>query len=363
MVEPTTRLMSTPNVRWPAFYRVLSVLVALLVACGDRPAENLTTSKPTAATASSPSATAPMTAALPSVFASAFPLVVSAPTVPPSAIALPSGPVVQAAAPKITRPFLYEVKGKKGGGYLFGTMHMAIDADRELPPEVFEKLDAAKVVLFEADVFSLGPSDVAKIGFLKPGEPTVKSQLKPEHWELLVDRVGGILMPESALEKMKASILAGMLEQSMIPPTTPVDKVFFDRAESKKKEIGFLESVDTQIQVMDKVITPAALDEALADLPKAERQVKDLVRAYREGDEAAVAAVVFDPEEMKKHPAATEDMLWKRNRSWIPELVKRFDAGEVFVAVGAAHLIGKDSVVELLTKKGYTIQRVELAPR
>ncbi|MFO0548920.1 MAG: TraB/GumN family protein [Polyangiaceae bacterium] len=354
--------MSTPTLRWPAFQRVLWLFVALLVACGDRPAENLTSSKPPTATAQTPSATAPLSAALPSPFASVFPQAASAPTVPASAIVLPSGPVVQAPAPKITRPFLYEVKGKKGSGFLFGTMHMAVDADRELPPEVFEKLDAAKVVLFEADVFSLGPADVAKIGFLKPGDPTVKSQLTPEHWTLLVDKIGGILMPESALEKMKASMLAGMLEQSMIAASTPIDKVLFDRAESKKKEVGFLESVDTQVIVMDKVITPAALDEALSDLPKAERQVQELVRAYREGDEVAVAAVVFDPEEMKKHPAATEDMLWKRNRSWIPELEKRIDAGNVFVAVGAAHLIGKDSVVELLTKKGYTIKRVELAP-
>ena len=44
--------------------------------------------------------------------------------------------------------------------------------------------------------------------------------------------------------------------------------------------------------------------------------------------------------------------------SWIPAIEKMISEGEGFVAVGAAHLIGAGSVVELLQKKGYSVTRV-----
>ena len=53
-----------------------------------------------------------------------------------------------------------------------------------------------------------------------------------------------------------------------------------------------------------------------------------------------------------------EDMLYARNASWIEPLLALHAKGNAFVAVGAAHLIGKRSVLELLAAKGFKITRL-----
>ena len=48
----------------------------------------------------------------------------------------------------------------------------------------------------------------------------------------------------------------------------------------------------------------------------------------------------------------------ERNKKWIQKLIPAFQKrGNVFVGVGLAHLLGKNSVVDLLRKKGFRISR------
>ena len=57
--------------------------------------------------------------------------------------------------------------------------------------------------------------------------------------------------------------------------------------------------------------------------------------------------------------AAMDEMLvFKRNSSWIPKFEQLFKQGNVFVAVGADHLIGKRGVVSLLRERGFTVMRI-----
>jgi uncharacterized protein YbaP (TraB family) len=51
-------------------------------------------------------------------------------------------------------------------------------------------------------------------------------------------------------------------------------------------------------------------------------------------------------------------MVYARNASWIPKLEKMFEGGNVFVAVGADHLLGKRGVVALLEARGFKVTRV-----
>ena len=53
-----------------------------------------------------------------------------------------------------------------------------------------------------------------------------------------------------------------------------------------------------------------------------------------------------------------EELLYKRNASWIDAIDELHRADSAIVAVGAAHLIGKRSVLELLSARGYKITRV-----
>jgi uncharacterized protein YbaP (TraB family) len=56
--------------------------------------------------------------------------------------------------------------------------------------------------------------------------------------------------------------------------------------------------------------------------------------------------------------AMDEELVYARNRDWIPKLEKMFEQGNVFVAVGADHLQGTRGVISLLQARGFTTKRI-----
>ena len=54
-----------------------------------------------------------------------------------------------------------------------------------------------------------------------------------------------------------------------------------------------------------------------------------------------------------------DKLLGQRNRAWIPQLEKLFARGNVFVVVGADHLIGTRGVIATLRARGFTTARLK----
>jgi uncharacterized protein YbaP (TraB family) len=64
--------------------------------------------------------------------------------------------------------------------------------------------------------------------------------------------------------------------------------------------------------------------------------------------------------EFQNSPDLKEVLLRRRNANWAWWLHSRLgQPGTVFVAVGAGHLAGEDSVVEMLKKRGLRVKRVQ----
>ena len=64
--------------------------------------------------------------------------------------------------------------------------------------------------------------------------------------------------------------------------------------------------------------------------------------------------------ELKKAPEIAKVLIDTRNANWVRWLEHRLDQpGTVLVAVGAGHLAGKGSVIDLLQKQGYKVERVQ----
>jgi uncharacterized protein len=62
---------------------------------------------------------------------------------------------------------------------------------------------------------------------------------------------------------------------------------------------------------------------------------------------------------MKEYPEVYRKVVIDRNRRWLPALIKMMEQGEpALVVVGAAHLIGRDGLIELLKQRGYTIEQL-----
>src|SRR3569623_517295 len=104
----------------------------------------------------------------------------------------------------------------------------------------------------------------------------------------------------------------------------------------------------------------------LVELRCYELHARYMLAAYIAGDEAKIEQL-GDAERAdwkragksdSDYDAQMEDLLFSRNASWVPELEQLHASDGGFVAVGAMHLIGKRSVLDLLRQRGYTVTRL-----
>jgi uncharacterized protein YbaP (TraB family) len=85
-----------------------------------------------------------------------------------------------------------------------------------------------------------------------------------------------------------------------------------------------------------------------------------MTTAWVTGNMTALDALALDG--LNKSPETRKVLLEDRNRKWvaqIPGLLKQ--KRTYFVTVGAAHMAGPGSVVDLLCKQGLPVQRVDTA--
>ena len=263
---------------------------------------------------------------------------------------LPTGNDEPSAA-IIAKPFFYTVKGPEGqAGYLLGTMHMGVDAAKELPTAVWDALAASKSLTIEADI-----TDVKiAMGLMLPKGQNLKDVLGEETWALLVEKLGEptakMLLP------MKPAAAAATLAVKGLPMTVPMDLALLNQARESDKTLTYLEDAAFQLAMLDKVMNADTVREMLTN-PEA-TDMKTMLATYRSGDEKALLREMENTTSLGENGAEKlEALLFDRNSNWIPMLEELFATKGAFVAVGAAHLIGPRSVVDLLTKKGYTIER------
>jgi hypothetical protein len=259
----------------------------------------------------------------------------------------------------LPRPFLWSAEKDGVTTYLLGTMHVGVDAEARLPPLVWDKLDAAAAFAVETDV---GDPAITRIGGRASG--TLRDELGPAYWTKL--ELAITPQVAQALVHKSAMIPATMLALRGLPSTPPMDGILLARAKNRSKQVVYLEPAARQVAILEKHLNARALRLMLDDLEKIERQSKQLLAAYVAGDEAAFGALTdeqradalahgYTPAE---YDESMEDLLYRRNAAWIRPIERMHAAGGAFVAVGAMHLIGKRSVLELLEQQGYRIARL-----
>lgn len=287
----------------------------------------------------------------------------SAPALTPDAGGGATRPPADATAAAPTegpvRAFFYRIERDGKTNHILGTMHMGIDAKR-LPASVTAALDKAKTFAMEAN--AMDPTLIANLR--RNDGKTLEEELGPEHWKKLEQVLG----PDMArgINGMKASTAAALLEIHGMPMTQPMDLALLMQAKSHDARIIYLEEAKMQQALLDRWLDARMVKVMLDRITEGERKTQEMLAAYVAGDEAAVEKLTNDRTGWAEtgRPDSDYDLMMKelladRNASWIAPLEKMFEHSDGFVAVGAAHLIGKGSVLELLRARGYTVTRVE----
>jgi uncharacterized protein YbaP (TraB family) len=141
-----------------------------------------------------------------------------------------------------------------------------------------------------------------------------------------------------------------------------VEKLLTAQAKAAGKPLSAFETAEQQVRFFADM-TPdqeiQLLESTLDEVEEGPAKVDALVAAWAAGDQRALEIQMVD--EMKAdYPGVYDLLLVQRNIDWANQLkAKLAGSGVSFVAVGAGHLTGPDSVQSQLAKLGIKAKRVQ----
>jgi uncharacterized protein YbaP (TraB family) len=134
-----------------------------------------------------------------------------------------------------------------------------------------------------------------------------------------------------------------------------------------------LESLEQQLDLLESLHPETFLGYSLQEYHNGSALMENLVSAWLCGDKPALEGLVHASETQLQPDSAQrrlqlehiyDSLFTQRNQRMADgiEAFAREGSGDYFVVVGAGHLLGEGSVVELLQQRGFFIEPVQLGP-
>ncbi|WP_287032600.1 TraB/GumN family protein [Methylophilus sp.] len=240
--------------------------------------------------------------------------------------------------------------------YLFGTMHTDDNRVTNFPPSVIQALK-------NVDTFMLEVADAPPASLLQLPQGNLKQYLSETELEQVARLADMHVMPMEMVLRMKPWLLAVLFD--LPKPQTPFaqDLLLKAKAEELDKRVLGLESPQEHFGVMDNLTTEEQLQMLRAVLKRSQKQKENdferLMKAYLAGDSEQVANM-DDAITQGVLPAALWQrmrvkLLDERNVLMAERSLEQAKQGRIFIAVGAAHLAGKDGLIQAFRQAGFRL--------
>ena len=279
-----------------------------------------------------------------------------------------------------TGPALWRLSDDDTTIYLFGTVHVLPEGLDWLQPTVADALQSADQFVSEIDTSAIPDFDPAS-GQAPPPEIMAIAQMQMQLAQLEGGTIRELMSDEDRTEYEAALAALGVPEaafdgfepwfaamsmmqlqfmQQGLDPNNGVERVLDTMIEGKER--AAFETVEQQMGFFDGLPMESQLAfldegaEAVLDPEASSALFGEMVSEWMEGDADGLAAVIND---QMSDPVVYDVLLSQRNAEWANWLDDRLDQpGTVFVAVGAGHLGGLNSVQDYLAERGLTVERV-----
>jgi uncharacterized protein len=265
-------------------------------------------------------------------------------------------------AAAIARPALWVVKDADTTIYLFGTVHLLPNDTAWHYPAVDRAVADSQRLYIEltdddqANMMAL----VLRYG-VDVAHP-LSSLLDPsERLRLtMAANKAGVPGGVQALNVMRPWLAAltlatAPLLKAGLDPEHGVDKQLKAQMAGAGKQVLGLETAEQQIRFladMPQSVELAFLRSSIRDADKGTIELTELIDAWKNGDVAAIARLE-DGDLRQTEPKLYQRLLVQRNGAWAKKIAAMLQQpGTIFIAVGAAHLAGPDSVQMQLHKLG-----------
>lgn len=252
--------------------------------------------------------------------------------------------------------------------YVGGTIHILPISEFPLPAKFTQTYEKSDTLVFEVKMPD--PTDIEgqrkmMAGLAYAEGKTLKDDVSEETYEALNAYLSNFGATADQLAQFKpgmvASMLVAMEAQRSQLAGQGVDAYFMQLAARDGKNSEYLESLDFQINMLANMGAgeeDRLISETLETLPELKDMLKSTIKAWREGDTKKIDELVVATFK-RESPASFDDVFTKRNQNWLPQIEAMFgDDDQEFVLVGAGHLVGDGSVIDLLEAKGYKVEQM-----
>jgi uncharacterized protein YbaP (TraB family) len=270
--------------------------------------------------------------------------------------------------PALAKPALWVVKDADTTIYLFGTVHlMPKDADWHYPALDHALAESSTLYI---EVTDDDPASMAALVLrhgMDPGHP-LSSQLSPSEahrLSVLANKTGvpGGMQTLNMMRPWMAALTLAVtpLLKAGLAPEQGVDKQLKASMLGAGKPVLGLETAEQQIRFladMPRAVELALLRSTMRDADKGPIKLTALIDAWKAGDADTIARIGND-DIRKLEPRLYQLLLVQRNEAWATKIATMLQQpGVVFIAVGAAHLAGPDSVQAHLEQLGLPVEQV-----
>lgn len=276
------------------------------------------------------------------------------------------------ALPTVAEPAMWTLKDADTTINIFGTVHLLPEGTDWKGARVKAAIEAADSICFEVDVEGRALEALGLTfnhGVIKDGSRLTDKIDKDQEKELR-ETAAFLNIPFPSLNAMQpwfAAMTIGEYAYDRMGLGEGVEFSLYPEIRASGKTLCEMETLDEQMGSLWRMPVEAQLDMLFEDTGDAddksievqladdEKLLLDLIENWLAGDVSAISEDI--DEEAEANRTFHEALLVSRNQNWVPRIEEMLarEGGNIFIAVGAAHLAGKDSVIKMLRDKGYKI--------
>ncbi len=265
-------------------------------------------------------------------------------------------------------PALWSLSDEDTTIYIFGTIHLLPEGLDWRSSAFGEAFDAADTLVVELDTASPEGALAVQQAFISRGVytdgGTLSATLNDEDEAIVGGALDSVGLTIGAVDQLKPWLVSlqmtiSQFQKDGFDPAAGVDTVLLNAAAESGKDLVFLETAAEQASVfadLPEEVQVNLLVESATVLSESSTTLTEIVGEWQDGDIAGIANLAANPD------AAGDNDFYKallvdRNRNWVPKITALLEEpGVKFIAAGAGHFAGPDSVITMLRADGYEVE-------
>jgi len=250
--------------------------------------------------------------------------------------------------------------------FIGGTIHVLSQTDYPLPAQFEQAYVQADTLVFETDMQAMQTPVAQQMLLAKviyPAGQTIKQNVSSDTFKKLEYFFVSRGLPIDNFLMFKPGMIAITLTiielQTHGLDGTGVDEFYTLKAINDEKTLSELETLEQQIDFIGSLgleNPDRVINYTLRDIESLVPMMGDLKTAWRTGNSEELNKLIVNT--MKNDfPNIYKTLLLNRNNAWVPQIEAMIETDDIeFILVGAAHLVGEDSVLTQLEQRGYLIE-------